>query len=737
MALVVKDRVRETTTTLGTGPITFAGAVAGFQSFSAIGDGNTTYYTINLPGANEWEVGIGTYTASGTTLSRDTILASSNGGSAVNFSAGTKDVFCTYPAGRSVYYDTSTNVSINNTLDTTNLEVTNIKAKDGTAAIVLTDSTGAVTISTALTANGGAVFNENGANVDFRVEGDNEANLLFVDASADAVGIGTSSPGAKLDVEGTTQIRHKYTGAPERFSIGQFNSSGDASINNIANAPLLFATNNTERARITSTGTLNIVGAGTAGTNQAISFNGSTPVDTLVTTSGGNVGIGTASPTVRLQTLSARSATLSSAIFGTSGTGAVNDFNKLTLHVQNTLGGSTGGAGIGAVLEAAASNRTGLALYYDSGSGFQTEGVRLDSSGNLGIGTNAPGQKLHVASDGYNFRTSNAGNSAGYNIGRNTTDGLLYFYGDQSGANGYVFSSVDGERARIDSAGNLGIGTSSPFGTAANRICLSVNGTTSASINAGSGGVQRAYLFGSASVGQIGTIGGLPLVFAPNDGERARIDSDGTFRVKGAGTAGSTDAFQVAGTAPADAARLDSSGNLLVGTTAGVFGSERVSVNAGSARVFVGKTTSDGSEIYSAWSSTTSGDNRFAGFWTETSATERGSITYNRAGGLVAYNTTSDYRAKDVTGPVANSGATIDALKVYNGKMKGATVERPMLVAHEAQEVTPYAVTGEKDAVDEDGKPKYQQMDVSSLVPLLIAEIQSLRARVAQLEQGA
>jgi hypothetical protein len=100
----------------------------------------------------------------------------------------------------------------------------------------------------------------------------------------------------------------------------------------------------------------------------------------------GNVGIGTASPTVRLQTSSARSATLSSAIFGTSGTGVVNDFNKLTLHVQNTLGGSTGGAGIGAVLEAAASNRTGLALYYDSGSGSQTEGVRLDSSGNLGLG---------------------------------------------------------------------------------------------------------------------------------------------------------------------------------------------------------------------------------------------------------------------------------------------------------------------------------------------------------------
>lgn len=98
MALVVKDRVKETTTTTGTGTITLAGAVTGFQSFSAIGNGNTTFYTI--VGNNEWEVGIGTYTSSGTTLSRDTVLSSSSSGSKVNFSAGTKDVFVTYPASR-------------------------------------------------------------------------------------------------------------------------------------------------------------------------------------------------------------------------------------------------------------------------------------------------------------------------------------------------------------------------------------------------------------------------------------------------------------------------------------------------------------------------------------------------------------------------------------------------------------------------------------------------------------
>jgi hypothetical protein len=110
MPLVVKDRVNETSTTTGTGTFTLAGAVTGFQTFAAIGDGNTTYYTIVLQGGTEWEVGLGTYTSSGTTLSRDTVLSSSNSNNAVNFSAGTKNVFCDYPAPKAVYGD-STNTA--------------------------------------------------------------------------------------------------------------------------------------------------------------------------------------------------------------------------------------------------------------------------------------------------------------------------------------------------------------------------------------------------------------------------------------------------------------------------------------------------------------------------------------------------------------------------------------------------------------------------------------------------
>ena len=103
MAFVIADRVQETTTTTGTGTITLAGAVTGFQSFAAVGNGNTTFYTIADQSGSNWEVGVGTYTSSGTTLSRDTVLSSSNSGSLVNFSSGTKNVFVTLPASRTTF----------------------------------------------------------------------------------------------------------------------------------------------------------------------------------------------------------------------------------------------------------------------------------------------------------------------------------------------------------------------------------------------------------------------------------------------------------------------------------------------------------------------------------------------------------------------------------------------------------------------------------------------------------
>jgi hypothetical protein len=138
MALVVKDRVQETSATAGTGTLTLAGAVLGFQSFLAVGDGNTTYYTIADP-AGDWEVGIGTYTASGTTLSRDIVLSSSNGGSLVTFGANTKNVFVTYPSGRSVYLDSAGSYPVQNTFNT--LTASSIALTTGTITTAPTSNT--------------------------------------------------------------------------------------------------------------------------------------------------------------------------------------------------------------------------------------------------------------------------------------------------------------------------------------------------------------------------------------------------------------------------------------------------------------------------------------------------------------------------------------------------------------------------------------------------------------------
>ena len=130
MALVINDRVKETTTTTGTGTLNLAGAVTGFETFVAgVGDGNTTYYAITLPGTAEFEVGLGTITdASPDTLARTTIISSSNSDSAVNFSAGTKTIFCTLPASKTVFLDASGNIVAGNGSNMTALYASNLSS---------------------------------------------------------------------------------------------------------------------------------------------------------------------------------------------------------------------------------------------------------------------------------------------------------------------------------------------------------------------------------------------------------------------------------------------------------------------------------------------------------------------------------------------------------------------------------------------------------------------------------
>ena len=360
------------------------------------------------------------------------------------------------------------------------------------------------------------------------------------------------------------------------------------------------------------------------------------------------------------------------------------------------------------------SSTVGQIQFYLSSSDGSVNGelMRLTSTG-LGIGTSSPNGRIDVqnnqnATSNFYFRntdTTNTSSRAALNvIGGNQTISLLAINADnayfQRSVGNLQFQYAGSTQATLDSSGNLGLGTSSPtFGTG---IGLHIQNSTRPNIR---------MTQSSSSDGYEMFVSGTTFYAADNVGA-----SGGAVIWRNTATRSET-------------MRLDSSGTLLVGTTSanGRITSDGTS-NSSNQAVWAKNIDATGSAAtYVAWNAATTGNPLFVDFYTETSATRRGTISYNRAGGLVAYNTTSDYRAKDISGPVVDSGALIDSVPVYMGKMKGATQERPMFIAHETPE---YAHTGEKDAVDADGNPVYQQMDASALIPVMWAEIQSLRARL-------
>ena len=432
------------------------------------------------------------------------------------------------------------------------------------------------------------------------------------------------------------------------------------------------------------------------------------------------------------------------------------------------------------------------------------ESMRIDSSGNLGIGTSSPSYKLDVLASGSNpaFRINNAtaGKSSMFMQSNGATVGILGLTGAIKGdsSTNFGFFAETGfdirfytngsatEKAIIDTSGNLGIGTTSPVAKLDVQGILAVSNSSASYWGIDRDNSSGALTFSDSTTQrlELTTSGNLGLGVTPSAWDNTFIAFDGGASTASNGqgslffqkngdfttalgsnlyfnagwkykTTNAVGRFEVtkntfqwfnAASGSADAAitftqamTLDASGNLLVGTTSALIGSARrgIHVLAPSGTFVAAVFANDGgnsAQTIDVWNKATSGNNAFVSFGTEASYTERGLIDYNRAAGLTRYNTTSDYRAKDILGTVQNSGATIDALKVYEGQMKDATQSRPMLIAHEAQEYAPYAVSGVKDEVKKDGTPKYQQMDVSALVPLLLAELQSVRARLAALE---
>jgi len=363
-----------------------------------------------------------------------------------------------------------------------------------------------------------------------------------------------------------------------------------------------------------------------------------------------------------------------------------------------------------------------------------TERMRLDSSGNLGLG-------MTPSAWNSGFRALEIKNSAGFLCDGDTAFVVNNCYFNSS--NAWIYKATD-FATRYQQQQGTNKWFIAPSGTAGNAITFTQAMTLDASGNLGIGTTSPSYKLevrnDSATAYDPSTVAFNTILSINNQSNGASknalmafsTESNGEWYIGGVQNAGNTAADFVfasrASGARAERARITSDGNLLVGTTS-QFLNEKLSVVTGNTIGLGVKTTGGASNSpIVSWNATDSGDGFFAAFCTETSLTVRGSITYNRAGGLTAYNTTSDYRAKDISGPVTGSGALIDSVPVYMGKMKDATQERPMFIAHE----TPaYAHTGVKDAVDADGNPVYQQMDASALIPVMWAEIQSLRQRLS------
>ena len=190
MALVVKDRVKETTTSTGTGAITLGGAADNFVTFSSVlSDTDTTYYAIVDDGNDDFEVGLGTYASGGNTLTRTTVLASSNAGSAVNLQAGEKNVFITYPADKSVYLDAAGEL-VGQTIKTFTLSG---GTADGTTigGTIAAAGTFTTVICGNLTANG--TFTSTGID-------DNAVSTAITIDSSQQIGIGTATPANLVDI---------------------------------------------------------------------------------------------------------------------------------------------------------------------------------------------------------------------------------------------------------------------------------------------------------------------------------------------------------------------------------------------------------------------------------------------------------------------------------------------------------------------------------------------------------
>ena len=480
------------------------------------------------------------------------------------------------------------------------------------------------------------------------------------------------------------------------------------------------ATNNGTSISSDNTGILEIK-TGTGSGTTAMTLNASA-----------NVGIGTASPIVPLDIYNATSSSL--RVQGDSGVNTqlarYSTDNQPPVHIirkgrgtvaspsavasGDTMGsiifqayGGTNNRNLAAISGSVSTytSDTDISSFINfsttpTGSVTAAERMRIDSAGNVGIGTSSPGTRV----DAYVSGTTSA-------ILRARNDSTIVYLDANNGyayLNAFsntplLFGTNNTERMRIDSAGNVGIGTSAPAGI------LDVKGNTN--------GIIAQYLRND-STGASSTS-----IYQISAGTRyvnQNVNYTGQFyQVIGSGIVFSYFDFDTQiwrNNAGTERMRIDSSGNLLVGTI----------TNTGNARAQFAFSSGNGVGIQNNIGSAANGMIFHYG------VSSVGSITINTT--ATSFNTSSDYRLKETIKPMTGALAKVSALKpvTYKWKVDGSDGEG--FIAHELAEVCPHAVTGEKDAVDAEGNPVYQGIDTSFLVATLTAAIQEQQTMIQELK---
>jgi hypothetical protein len=544
MALIIEDRVQENTGTTGTSDYLLLGAVTGFRTFgSVMANTDTTYYAVT--NETDWEVGVGTYSTTGPTLARTTILASSSGGAAVSWSAGVKKIFLTYAASKSSYLDASGALLVADRIVHTDDTDTAIRfpaantmsvETGGTERFKVENSAITTTVPVVLPADPTLALQAttkqyvdtlvaSGIHFHQPVRVENPANLnATYDNGTAGVGATLTNAGTQvaLVVDGVTVATNDRVLVYEQTDQTQngiyvvtdtgsgstnwvLTRSDDAdtyvinSANGLSEGSTVFVQQGTTGAGETYTcNTSGVITFGTtaisfaqissaqvysAGSGLALTgtvFSNTAPDQTVVLTQGGVTTITGTYPNFTISTLSGLTSSVAELNVLTGMTASTAELNQLDTNTFTSAVAVPAGTVSNPAIYPTGDNNTGIFFPAADTIAFTeggTEAMRIDSAGNVGIGTTAPAVPLHIersSNEMLRLRNTTAGGGSGFISFYETGGTRVGWIGNSSSSNtnlninnqsatGYVSINTNNtERLRIDSAGNVGIGLTSP-----------------------------------------------------------------------------------------------------------------------------------------------------------------------------------------------------------------------------------------------------------------------------------